>query len=554
MSIKCSAHKARAVLFGALLAVLMSGAAISAAPSVHREIQLTAGAANTVELSESVADILVANPAIAEVGTMRSNRLYVVGKAVGDTNVLAFDAQGNQMADIAVHVSVDGTNIRDTLRKFFPREKIDARTVKNDIVLTGDVSTPVIANQIRDLAARFLTGQGQTVVDLMKVQGDQQVMLKVKVVEAKRNALREFGFDANFGAINASSVKNGASFAATGAQTGLAALSPFGQAQMFIDNGSHGTAFALGINALEQDGLANILAEPTLTAISGETASFLAGGEIPIPTAKDNQGNVTLEFKKFGVSLNFVPTVLSNDRISLQLSTEVSEKSAADGVTLVGTVIPGLTIRQAETTVQMASGGTLMIAGLLKSSDVHALNGFPGAQDLPIIGELFRSKSFSRDESELVFLVTPYIVEPYADAKAVEVSDTPQPLGATRPVMPPASGTLPSTAPSPQKHTDATPFAPAVPAAPMTSVAAADLPPPTEETREVSAPAAAAELPPPFPTSPGHAPRRPAAAQAAPAVFRPLSQSFVDNLQKVYGPRAPRQDMAAGVAFGYIVD
>jgi len=240
--------------------------------------------------------------------------------------------------------------------------------------------------------------------------------------------------------------------------------------------------------------------------VSGETAGFLAGGEFPIPSGQDSSGNITLQLKSFGVSLNFTPTVLSEDHISLQMLTEVSEKSAENSVTLASITVPGLSVRRAETTVQMSSGGTIMIAGLIKSTDTHNLTGFPGVKDLPILGELFKSKSFTRDESELVILVTPYLVQPFADPKAIEVSDD-----ASVPYV------APSGAGAPLKHSA---YVPAVPVSPVSA------------TR----------------LSPAPLPRA-----TASSMERPLSQSFVANLKKVYGGKAP-QDMPGGPSFGYIVD
>jgi pilus assembly protein CpaC len=495
-------HKFTAFLLMVFVATGFSWTASGAQNSLNKTVELTAGAASTVDLGRPVADLLVANPAIADVGTLRSSRIYVVGKAVGQTNVLAFDDQGNQLADIAVHVNMDESSLRSTLKRFFPKEKIEARTVKNDIILTGSVSTPAVANQVRDLAGRSVATQGQTIVDLMKVQGEQQVMLKVKIVEAKRSALREYGFETDYNALNGAAT-SGAHFNATGGQTGLASLAPFAMGSLFISDKHFGPLKA-AIAALEKNGLINTLAEPSLTAISGETAGFLAGGEFPVPTGRDSNGNITIEFKQFGVSLNFTPTVLASDRISLQLSTEVSAKSDNDGVTLVNTIIPGLTTRKAETTVQMSSGGTIMIAGLLKSEDVHSLSGFPAAQDLPIIGELFKSKSFSRDESELVIMVTPYLVEPYAEQQAEQVSDTDDR----------------APAPSPAVHAS-------VPA--------------------VAAPSA---LP---PQRVGAVSATPILAEVKTREVSPLSQAFTDNLKRVYGAKALQQ--ASGQAsFGYIVD
>lgn len=397
---------AAVVLWTAGLSVVAQGAA---SPSVT----LVAGKAETIMLSKPAADILVANPGIADVGSLRADRLYVVGRGVGDTNILAFDAEGNQLADIAVHVSVDDATLRSTLKNLFPREKITVSTVNNSVVLKGRASSAMIANQIRDVASRFVgaNAANRTLVDLMTVAGEQQVMLKVKVLEAQRDVLRELGVSIN-----------GTDFdTATG--VGLSALTQFGNGVLTVDPpGGHFGPFSIDVRGLERDGLINTLAEPTLTAISGETAGFLAGGEFPVPAGRDQDGNVTIEFRQFGVSLNFIPTVLDQDRISLQLTSEVSERSEANSVTLINTIIPGLSVRRAQTTVQMQSGGTLMMAGLMRSRSVDALNGFPGLKDIPILGQLFKSKSFQRGESELVFLVTPYLVEPFADAHAERVT------------------------------------------------------------------------------------------------------------------------------------
>lgn len=419
-----------------LAMALMLGLSIvadAASRGTVKTVQLTSGKADTVTLDRAVADLLVANPAIADVGTLRSNRLYIVGKQIGDTNVLAFDEAGNQLADISVRVRADEQGLKDSMREFFPGENVEVKTVKDEIVLRGRVSNPSIANQVRDLASRFVGAEGKTVVDLMSVEGDQQVMLKVKVIEARRTALREYGFDVDY-----VSGDGGTGFESI-AGTGLQSLSPFLSGQLFLDQNGN---TRIGLQGLERDGLINVLAEPNLTAISGETAGFLAGGEFPVPVGRDQDGNITLEFKQFGVSLNFTPTVLSSERISLQLSTEVSTKSEEDGVTLVNTRVPGLSVRRAETTVQMGSGGTVMIAGLINSNTLDSMSGFPGVQDVPILGELFRSKSFARNETELIILVTPYLVKPYAQEEASQMPrteraavDSPAPVKMPAPVM-----------------------------------------------------------------------------------------------------------------------
>jgi len=388
----------------------------------ERVVHVAAGKADTVDLRGPVADILVANPSIADVGTLRADRLYIVGRTVGDTNVLAYDTAGNPLANITVQVRTDDRTLQDTLREFFPNEKITARTVKDNIVLSGVVSTPSVSNQVRDLASRFITDKTQTIVDLMSVRGKQQVMLKVKVIEAKRSTLRDLGLETDLRAGNNLGLATG--------DVGRLATVPFATGSLLLGakNSAGLTPFSTKLRALETDGLVNVLAEPTLTAISGETAGFLAGGEYPVPTGKDAQGNIILEFKQFGVSLNFTPTVLSADRIALNLSTEVSEKDSTNGVKLSDIEIDGLSVRRAETTVEMASGGTIMMAGLIRSDTLHSMNGTPGLQSLPILGPLFQSKSFKRGESELLIMVTPYLVDPYAESEAVSVVPTPTPM------------------------------------------------------------------------------------------------------------------------------
>lgn len=417
------------LLMVAAAVMLTVGLSVVAQGATGQMVTLVAGKAETVVLPEPAADILVANPAIADVGSLRADRLYVVGRGIGDTNILAFDAQGKQIADIAVTVGVDDASLRKSLKELFPRERIELRTVGNNIILKGQVSTPVVANQVRDFATRYI-GQAainRTLVDLMTVRGEQQVMLKVKVLEVKRDLLREMGIafsDAAGGAGLNQALGHTNQVNTSLLTRPLFGLSPeqFGTGIISMAARGNFGPIDIQLDGLETDGLVSTLAEPTLTAVSGESAGFLAGGEFPIPVARDQQGNVTLEFRQFGVSLAFIPTVLGEDRISLQLTSEVSERSDAEGISLQGAIIPGLAVRRAQTTVQMASGGTIMMAGLLRSRSAEGLNGLPGFKDLPIIGELFKSRSFRRGESELVFLVTPYLVEPFADQQAERVT------------------------------------------------------------------------------------------------------------------------------------
>lgn len=380
----------------------------------RHSVQLTTGKADTIELPKPISDILVASPSIADVGVLRSNRLYVVGREIGDTNILAFDDAGNVLAEISVHVHIDEKTLKDTISKFFPDENIKVKTVGNDIILTGRVSTPAVANKVRDLTNRFSVNADQDIVDLMNVAGEQQVMLKVKIIEADRTMLRELGVDMD---LDIGSGDNLGGLLNSFSGTGLTAANPFAQGAIFFANNDD--LAQVNFRALERDGLVNTLAEPNLTAISGENAGFLAGGEFPVPTGVDNQGRVQIEFKQFGVSLDFRPIVMSKDRISLQLAAEVSALAQQDSITLgEGVNIPGLTVRRANSTVEMSSGSSLMIAGLIQSETTNALNGLPGISDIPILGDLFKSKSFARNESELLIVVSPYLVTTYAEPVA----------------------------------------------------------------------------------------------------------------------------------------
>lgn len=508
-----------------LLLLIVAGLSVSdvarSASSYNKTVRIIAGKADTVELNSPVADVLVANPAVADVGTLRANRLYIVGKSVGDTNVLAYDDRGNQLANITIQVRADDKNLQDTLREFFPNEKVIAHTVKNNIVLSGTVSSPAVANQVRDLTTHFLTDKTQ-LVDLMKIQAEQQVMLKVRVMEANRTALRELGVTSFIGNPNVNSALNNSTrFALSRGDAPpslpvtlgglISGQQAFGTGELAI--GSNARALVMSLEGLEQQGLVNTLAEPNLTAINGETAGFLAGGEFPIPSSKDAQGNVVVTLTPFGVSLNFTPTVMDKDRIALHLSTEVSNRDTSDSVTLNGLQIPGLSVRRAETTVELGSGSTLMIAGLLQSNVLHTVEGMPGVQDLPIIGELFKSKSFQRGESELLIMVTPYLVNPYSEPEAVAEKSPPASIS---PASPPIKDEKPVSPPVKSGSADHVPAPAAQP------VRAAQLKPQPQLERVDGSPSA-------------------------------INQSLLDNLGKTYGVSA-MDKVGTGGRFGYIVE
>lgn len=400
---------------------------------MHRDpiVNVMLGKAEMVEVGEGVADLLVANPSIVDVMAVRSNRLYLVGTRLGDTNIMALDEEGNIIKRINVHVQMDVEKLEAMVGELYPDEDINIKALTDQIVLTGEVSTPSVANGVANLVGHY-AGEIQgidnqsvdrIIVNMLNVRGEQQVMLRVKIVEASRNALKDLGVETRFN----QSINNAAGVGlAAAAGLGLTAPVQLGTLALnYAGNGFGPLSFL--VRALEEEGIVNTLAEPNLTAISGEQAGFLAGGEFPIPTQLDDNGNLVYEFRPFGVSLNFRPVVLSENRISLEMTTEVSTASFDEGLRLQNINVPTFNIRRAQTTVEMASGSTLMIAGLLESKSVSGLSQLPGVGNVPVIGDLMKSKSFTREESEVVVIVTPYLVQPFAQNNAKENTPAPQP-------------------------------------------------------------------------------------------------------------------------------
>ncbi|MBE2191324.1 MAG: type II and III secretion system protein family protein [Alphaproteobacteria bacterium] len=385
-------------------------------------MKLTVGKAEVLDISGAVADIMVADPKIADVSVLQSNKIYIVGASLGDTNVIVLDSGGNVITKLDVTVSIDTKAIEALIGEVFPREKdVHVRMIGDQAILTGSVSTPAVAQKVARLVSAHmgevqeLKGQIDEIIqNLLSVRGEQQVMLRVRMLEVSRDILKEFGLETSTSNSSNSNTRLRGNVAVN-TQTGLTE-DPFGVTSLLFDSAINGLGdIQFLLNALERDNMANVLAEPNLTAVSGEQAGFLAGGEFPVPVGRDRDGNIVIEYKQFGVSLNFKPVVLSDDRISLQLNTEVSSLDPGQGITLSDIQIPGLDIRKASTTVEINSGGSLMMAGLLKSENIKGMAGLPGVKDTPIIGDLISSKSFERQETELVVIVTPYLVQPYAD-------------------------------------------------------------------------------------------------------------------------------------------
>jgi pilus assembly protein CpaC len=412
----------------------------------QRVLQLEYGKARIIQVDGAISDVLVASPGIVDVMAVQSDRLYLVGANYGDTNLLILDEEGNVLDDINIHVKLDMQIMEEYLEENFPDEDVNLDMLSDQLIMTGTVSTPEVASQIKRIVGIYfmeiIEEEGEIdewIVDMMQVRGERQVMLRVRIVEVSRTILKELGTESvsvsDYGDLLGDEIRAGSGILrdASGGSSGGLQEPGFGSLEIFSSLGAFGP-IDIVFEALIDDGLASLLAEPNLTAISGSAAGFLAGGEFPVPSGRDSEGNVIITFRDFGVSLNFLPTVMNDDRIVLQLNTEVSSLNRAESVTISGLEIPGLDVRRAETTVEIGSGQSLMIAGLLQSEAVQSLANVPGIDSAPVIGDLLESESFQRSESELVVVVSPFVVKPFANrdysnnVKNIETSRSVPPL------------------------------------------------------------------------------------------------------------------------------
>ncbi len=445
---------------------------------------LPLGKSAIIDLPADARDVLLSNPATADAVVRTSRRVYIIGRAIGQTNAFFFDASGHQIANVEIRVEPDVAPLNDILQRYSTNSTVHAEAVNGSIVLSGTVPSAAESQTVYDIASRFIGSNasntsGPQIVNLLQVEGSEQVLVRVRIVEMSRTLVRQLGVNMNYDEIvnqlfNSDhfwnvATENGFSISGRllggltasggiaenilqpesltypsgnvdpgGTSTGSSGVGGYSSQPLYDPNGNYtgqqvtyGPAEAVtdrqtqaSIQAFERAGLLRILAEPNLTAISGESARFLAGGEFPVPVNSDD-GQISVEFKPFGVGLAVTPVVLSGGRISLKLSTEVSELTSEgaistgdtpirqpDGSTTVvrGITIPALQVRRAETTVEMPSGGAIVMAGLIREATRHAIEGLPGAMNLPVLGTLFRSRDFINNESELVIIVTPYLV------------------------------------------------------------------------------------------------------------------------------------------------
>jgi pilus assembly protein CpaC len=430
-------------------------------PGVNKKIKLGLNKAVVIDLPTDAHDILVADPAIADAVTRSSRRLYVFGKQVGQTNVFIFGPNGEELISVDLEIERDISGLEANLRRFIPESDIKVEIISDNIVLTGTVRTPQDASQAEKLAEIFVKGgeattrnvsasstsatgdasvalfnedrQQSQIVNMLTIEAEDQVMLKVTVAEVSRSVMKQLGVNSAVSGDNGTiSFQNPTNLG--GATNWLNTTQATGTI-----GGLDISAF---VNAMEQAGVMRTLAEPTLTAISGEQARFYVGGEFRMVGQQDvEDGGVTREHEQveYGIRLNFKPVVLAPGRISLKIETNVSEPTFEGSATSAGTIFPilgkkksldipaatlmGIRKREASTTVELPSGGSIVIAGLVRDDIRQATSGTPALMNIPILGTLFRSRDFQRNETELVIIATPYLVRPVERSKLARPDD-----------------------------------------------------------------------------------------------------------------------------------
>lgn len=429
---------------------------------VLQTIELGLDKSLVIDLPSDAFDILVANPEVADAVTRSSRRIYLFGRQVGETNIFVFGENGEPIANLDIRVERDVGTLETDLERFVPGSNIDVEIVNDNIILSGEVLTPQDAQRAVQLANAFVTGGEATtgafdqvaesagdvaiggegrresqIINLITILGENQVTLKLTIAEIQRSVLKQLGVQFN-GSVSAQAL-NGSNFGLnnlTGSSGGLTSMGVAGgQSSQFgfggrIGSSDFGLSFQATVDAMNQAGVMRTLAEPSLTAVSGQEASFRVGGSYNLlggidyerPTIdgttgiQTSPGGFTLESERvpYGVSLNFKPVVLSSGRISIALSTAVSEPTGAGSQPGANGTVLSLRTREASTTVEMPSGGSFMIAGLIRDEVRQTISKTPGLSNIPILGSLFRSRSFTRDETELVIIATPYLVRPVA--------------------------------------------------------------------------------------------------------------------------------------------
>jgi pilus assembly protein CpaC len=415
--------------------------AIAASDLGSHSVALGVGKSVVIDLPHDIKDVLVGDPKIANAVVRSARRAYIIGTGIGQTNVFFFDAEGRQMAGFDIAVTRDLNGMRAAIRQVLPDSDIRVEGIGDGIVLTGTASSQAEAQQAYDIAVRLLGAGtadtvtlGSKVVNAIIVRARDQIMLKVTVAEVERDVIKQLGINLSGSLGYGTAVLN---------FNNNNPFSALGQSLSGSTITGGWSNIRATLQAMEQAGVIHTLAEPNLTAISGEMATFVAGGEFPVlngfSCSAASSGSIvgpvasvcqpSIQFKKFGVSLNFTPVVLSEGRISLKVMTEVSDLSSTNSITIVvpntaQTVnVPSIRTRRAETTVEIPSGGSLAMAGMIQNDTKQNINGLPGLAELPILGPLFKSRDYINQQTELMVLVTPYVVRAVARKELSQPDD-----------------------------------------------------------------------------------------------------------------------------------
>ncbi len=422
------------------------------------QVTLGLNKSTIVDLGSPAADVVITNPNIADAVVQTSQRIIFRGINYGQTNAFVFDRDGNQLLNLEINVEMDMASIEQMIARHVPGARVKIEGLNGSVVITGTTDSLAESDAVQRLVEAYLRPDENTkIVNMIDIAAKDQVLLEVRIVEMQRNAIKQLGINLtgspSFGDLgnlvekqlytgnppvsaDTTALLPGLPFdVSTDIGTGLTypiqgrALGGFSVSGAYTNyvGSDLQSSIGLELNALERVGIVKTLAEPNIVAMSGESAKFLAGGEFPVPVGQDQNGRITIEFKPYGVGLGFTPVVLSEGRISLKVSTEVSELSSegafqgesstvvdsqGNTTTYEGTTLPALSVRRAESVIELPSGGSMMMAGLIQSKSRQSLDQIPGLKKLPILGALFRSRDFLQEETELVVIVTPYLVDP----------------------------------------------------------------------------------------------------------------------------------------------
>lgn len=402
---------------------------VAASDTNSRAVTLGVSKSVVIDLPRDIKDVLVADPKIANAVVRSSRRAYIIGNAVGETNVFFFDAEGKQIAGFDIAVRRDLNGIREAIKQAIPDSDVTVQGIGEGVILSGTVANDAESQQAYDIATRLLNdssvatvGQGNKIVNAITIRGRDQVMLKVTVAEVERDLIKQLGINLSGSLGYGTAVVN---------FNNNNPFSAYGQSLSGSSIGGGWQNIKATLQAMEQAGVIHTLAEPSLTAISGEKATFYAGGQFPVLSGYSCSSATTgssvvscqpsIQFQKFGVALTFTPVVLSGGRISLTVLTDVSDLSTQNALTIaqpgssLTATIPSIRERSASTTVELPSGGSLAMAGMIQDTTRHNINGFPGLMELPILGPLFKSNDFINQRTELMILITPYVVRAVAE-------------------------------------------------------------------------------------------------------------------------------------------